>query len=47
MPTSNAEAHWDGGLKGGNGHYAACHHPLHREHPEAVAEALPGLRQSA
>ncbi|HEX6644352.1 MAG TPA: OsmC family peroxiredoxin [Gemmatimonadales bacterium] len=23
MPTSNAEAHWDGGLKGGNGHYAA------------------------
>jgi peptide/nickel transport system ATP-binding protein len=31
----------------GNGHYAACHHPLHREHPEAVAEALPGLRQSA
>jgi oligopeptide transport system ATP-binding protein len=29
----------------GNGHLAACHHPLHREHPEAVAEALPGLRQ--
>jgi oligopeptide transport system ATP-binding protein len=28
----------------GNGHWAACHHPLHREHPEAIAEALPGLR---
>ena len=31
----------------GKGHFAACHHPLHREHPEAVAEALPGLRQPA
>jgi oligopeptide transport system ATP-binding protein len=29
----------------GNGHWAACHHPLHREHPEAVAEALPELRR--
>jgi oligopeptide transport system ATP-binding protein len=28
----------------GNGHWAACHHPLHLEHPEAIAEALPGLR---
>jgi oligopeptide transport system ATP-binding protein len=28
----------------GNGHWAACHHPLHREHPEAIAEALPGMR---
>jgi oligopeptide transport system ATP-binding protein len=27
----------------GRGHWAACHHPLHREHPEAVAEALPEL----
>jgi oligopeptide/dipeptide ABC transporter ATP-binding protein len=27
----------------GNDHWAACHHPLHREHPEAVAEALPEL----
>jgi oligopeptide transport system ATP-binding protein len=31
----------------GKGHWAACHHPLHREHPEAIAEALPGLRQPA
>jgi len=29
----------------GNGHFAACHHPLHREHPEAVKEALPGLER--
>jgi oligopeptide transport system ATP-binding protein len=29
----------------GNDHWAACHHPLHREHPEAVAEALPELRR--
>jgi oligopeptide transport system ATP-binding protein len=28
----------------GNGHWAACHHPLHLEHPAAIAEALPGLR---
>jgi oligopeptide transport system ATP-binding protein len=28
----------------GNGHWAACHHPLHLEHPGAIAEALPGLR---
>jgi oligopeptide transport system ATP-binding protein len=28
----------------GKGHFAACHHPLHREHPEAIAEALPGLK---
>ena len=28
----------------GGGHWAACHHPLDREHPEAIAEALPGLR---
>jgi oligopeptide transport system ATP-binding protein len=26
----------------GNGHWAACHHPLGREHPEAVREALAG-----
>jgi oligopeptide transport system ATP-binding protein len=26
----------------GHGHWAACHHPLDREHPEAVSEALPG-----
>jgi oligopeptide transport system ATP-binding protein len=25
----------------GNGHWAACHHPLDREHPEAVHDALP------
>ena len=25
----------------GNGHWAACHHPLDREHPEAVAAAVP------
>ncbi len=25
----------------GRDHWAACHHPLHREHPEAVSEALP------
>jgi oligopeptide transport system ATP-binding protein len=25
----------------GRGHWAACHHPLHREHPEAVAQTLP------
>jgi len=32
----------------GNGHWAACHHPLHQEHPEAVGEALPELgRQPA
>jgi oligopeptide transport system ATP-binding protein len=29
----------------GNDHWAACHHPLHREHPEAVAEALPELER--
>jgi peptide/nickel transport system ATP-binding protein len=29
----------------GGGHFAACHHPLHREHPEAVAEALPELKR--
>jgi oligopeptide transport system ATP-binding protein len=29
----------------GNGHWAACHHPLHREHPEAVGEALPELKR--
>jgi oligopeptide transport system ATP-binding protein len=29
----------------GKGHFAACHHPLHREHPEAVREALPGLER--
>jgi oligopeptide transport system ATP-binding protein len=29
----------------GNDHWAACHHPLHREHPEAVGEALPELKQ--
>ncbi len=28
----------------GDGHLAACHHPLHREHPGAVAAALPGLQ---
>ncbi|MFL5221973.1 MAG: ABC transporter ATP-binding protein [Microvirga sp.] len=27
----------------GNDHWAACHHPLHREHPEAVRAALPEL----
>ena len=26
----------------GNGHWAACHHPLNREHPEAALEALAG-----
>ena len=26
----------------GHGHWAACHHPLDREHPEAVSAALPG-----
>ena len=26
----------------GGGHWAACHHPLHREHPDAVREATPG-----
>jgi oligopeptide transport system ATP-binding protein len=26
----------------GHGHWAACHHPLNREHPEAVRAALPG-----
>ena len=31
----------------GNGHWAACHHPLHREHPEAIAEALPELKRRA
>ncbi|MEO8092165.1 MAG: dipeptide ABC transporter ATP-binding protein [bacterium] len=25
----------------GGGHWAACHHPLHREHPEVVAAAAP------
>ena len=25
----------------GGGHWAACHHPLHREHPEAIAAAIP------
>ena len=25
----------------GGGHWAACHHPLNREHPEAVRAALP------
>ena len=25
----------------GNGHWAACHHPLDREHPDAVDAALP------
>jgi oligopeptide transport system ATP-binding protein len=25
----------------GQGHWAACHHPLDREHPEAVSAALP------
>ena len=25
----------------GNGHWAACHHPLDREHPDAVAAAVP------
>jgi oligopeptide transport system ATP-binding protein len=25
----------------GNGHWAACHHPLNREHPDAVRKALP------
>jgi oligopeptide transport system ATP-binding protein len=29
----------------GNDHWAACHHPLHREHPEAVAETLPELKR--
>jgi oligopeptide transport system ATP-binding protein len=29
----------------GNDHWAACHHPLHREHPEAVGETLPELKQ--
>jgi oligopeptide transport system ATP-binding protein len=29
----------------GRGHWAACHHPLHREHPEAVAQALPELKR--
>jgi oligopeptide transport system ATP-binding protein len=29
----------------GRGHWAACHHPLHREHPDAVAEALPELKR--
>ncbi len=29
----------------GNDHWAACHHPLHREHPEAIAEALPELKR--
>jgi oligopeptide transport system ATP-binding protein len=29
----------------GNDHWAACHHPLHREHPQAVAEALPELER--
>jgi oligopeptide transport system ATP-binding protein len=29
----------------GKGHFAACHHPLHRERPEAVREALPGLER--
>ena len=28
-------------LDHGRGHLAACHHPLNREHPEAVAAALP------
>jgi oligopeptide transport system ATP-binding protein len=26
----------------GHGHWAACHHPLDREHPEAVSAVLPG-----
>jgi oligopeptide transport system ATP-binding protein len=29
----------------GNDHWAACHHPLHREHPDAIAEALPELKR--
>ena len=29
----------------GRDHWAACHHPLHREHPEAVGEALPQLKR--
>jgi oligopeptide transport system ATP-binding protein len=28
-------------LHHGNDHWAACHHPLNREHPEDVTEALP------
>ena len=28
----------------GRDHWAACHHPLNREHPEAVAEATPATR---
>ena len=25
----------------GGGHWAACHHPLHREHPEALEAIAP------
>ena len=25
----------------GHGHWAACHHPLDREHPEAAGKVLP------
>jgi oligopeptide transport system ATP-binding protein len=31
----------------GRDHWAACHHPLHREHPEAVSEALPRVKEPA
>ncbi len=31
----------------GGDHWAACHHPLHREHPEAVGEALPEVKEPA
>ena len=31
----------------GGAHWAACHHPLHREHPEAVAAAVPSAARAA
>jgi oligopeptide transport system ATP-binding protein len=31
----------------GRDHWAACHHPLHREHPEAVSEALPEVERES
>ena len=31
----------------GNGHWAACHHPLDREHPDAVSAVLAGVEPKA
>ena len=31
----------------GGRHWAACHHPLHREHPEAIAAAIPQVEAAS